>query len=383
MKIPGRIPVYIHPTFWLFSGVIGYWNGGTLIAALVWIGIILVSVLVHEFGHALMAFCFGLKPRIELVALGGLTYHNGQHLRFWKQFLIVLNGPLFGFLLVLLSTLMLQMPSVQQSQWGYLWELFGVVNLFWTVVNLLPILPLDGGQLLRLVLERWIGVKGMKWSLIISLTLALSIGLYAMARSFILGGVIFFLLAFQSYDLLRKTRHLAKADQDEELKTWLTIAEQKLATGEKAEAEALLMKIRTKAKEGVIFHVATQYLAILQYGEGHTTEAYRLLVPIRCALEQEGLCLLHKTAFEERDFPLVAELAAECYQVLPTIDMALRNAYAHAAMAQSTPAIGWLETALQEGLENLGEIVQSAGFDPIRQDPAFQAFLLDRTKGNK
>ena len=95
MRIAGRIPIYIHPTFWLFAAWIGYVNGVSWIGALLWIGIVFISVLVYEFGHALVALAFGLHPRIELVALGGLTYHNGQQLRFWKQFLIVLAGPVF------------------------------------------------------------------------------------------------------------------------------------------------------------------------------------------------------------------------------------------------------------------------------------------------
>jgi hypothetical protein len=56
--IPGRIPVSIHPLFWLFSGMIGWLYTQNLIGVLVWVGIILISVLVHEFGHALTAIAF-------------------------------------------------------------------------------------------------------------------------------------------------------------------------------------------------------------------------------------------------------------------------------------------------------------------------------------
>src|SRR3989344_6678184 len=70
--IPGRIPVAIHPFFWLIAGLIGWMNSHTLFGMLAWIGIILVSVLVHEFGHALTAVFFKQKTKIQLVALGGL-----------------------------------------------------------------------------------------------------------------------------------------------------------------------------------------------------------------------------------------------------------------------------------------------------------------------
>src|SRR5580692_10894316 len=92
MRFNGKIPVAISPAFWIFAALIGYLWTGTFLGALIWVGIIFVSVLFHEFGHALTALLFGKKPRIELVALGGLTYHDGDKLPFWKQFFITLNG---------------------------------------------------------------------------------------------------------------------------------------------------------------------------------------------------------------------------------------------------------------------------------------------------
>ena len=97
IHIPGKIPITIRPFFFLTAGLIGFLNSRSLVGTLVWIFVIFISVLVHEFGHGLTARAFGLKPRIELVALGGLTYHQGDKLPFLKQFFIVLNGPEFVF----------------------------------------------------------------------------------------------------------------------------------------------------------------------------------------------------------------------------------------------------------------------------------------------
>src|SRR3972149_11388238 len=104
IRIPGKIPIIIHPTFFIIAALIGYINSFSLIGTLIWIGIILVSVIIHEFGHALTALIFGQKPRIELVALGGLTYHEGGGLPYWKQFIIVFDGPLFGFFLFIFAS---------------------------------------------------------------------------------------------------------------------------------------------------------------------------------------------------------------------------------------------------------------------------------------
>ena len=141
IQIKGRIPLTIYPTFWLFAALIGYVNSLSFIGTLVWIGIIFVSVLFHELGHALTALSFKQNPRIELVALGGLTHHEGvSRLSLWKQFLIVFNGPLFGFLIVIAASLLLQVPSLAQGMVGSILSLLRLVNLFWTVVNLLPVL---------------------------------------------------------------------------------------------------------------------------------------------------------------------------------------------------------------------------------------------------
>jgi stage IV sporulation protein FB len=165
IKIPGRIPISIFPTFWIVAALIGYVNSLSWIGTLIWMLVIFISVLFHEFGHALTALLFGRHPRIELVAMGGLTYHEGENLPFWKQFLIVFDGPLFGFILFLLSTAMLQffvitnealISGLKITQW---------VNLFWTVLNLVPVMPLDGGQLLRIVCEGFWGVRGFKYAL--------------------------------------------------------------------------------------------------------------------------------------------------------------------------------------------------------------------------
>ena len=100
-----KIPLKISPFFWVTAGLIGWINSmGTFhpfILTLIWIGVIFVSILIHEYGHALTSRYFGQHPRIQLVAFGGLTIPEGKRLKGWREFLVVLNGPLFGFLLFL------------------------------------------------------------------------------------------------------------------------------------------------------------------------------------------------------------------------------------------------------------------------------------------
>jgi stage IV sporulation protein FB len=375
LQFRGRIPIGIYPTFWIFAALIGYLNSMSLIGTLIWVVIIFVSVLFHEFGHALTALMFGQAPRIELVAMGGLTYHDGQNLPLWKQFFIVLDGPLFGFLLAIIATILLQFPLFSKGMTGSIISLTRVVNIFWTVINLLPVIPLDGGQLLRIVLEKIFGVKGFKYTLITSMSIAVAISLFFFLSQSYLIGALFFLLAFQSYDTLRRTRHLSENDRDDSLRKLLERVEELMQTGQKEEALRNAQELRIKAKKGMIFELATQYLAFLRYEKGESKEAYELLRSIHKDLGRDALCLLHKVAFEQKDFPLVIELAGSCFQNWPTAETALRNAFAHAQLNQAVPTVGWLQTAINEGVPHLKEILADQLFDPIRQDPTFQELL--------
>src|SRR5690625_4019364 len=103
ITIPGKIPVSIHPLFWLIAFFIGWMWTMTLTGALICVFVILFSVLFHEFGHALTAILFGQKTRIELAAFGGFTYREGRKLKLWEEFFVVLYGPIAGFLLFVIA----------------------------------------------------------------------------------------------------------------------------------------------------------------------------------------------------------------------------------------------------------------------------------------
>jgi stage IV sporulation protein FB len=376
IKIPGRIPVTIFPAFWIFSALIGFvLSSGDFAQMFVWMGIIFISVLFHEFGHALAAIVFGQSPRIELVAMGGLTYHGGDKLPFWKQFVITFNGPLFGFLLAVAAFVTIQAASNKEGTWGHILSNVYGVNVIWTIVNLLPILPLDGGQLMRIVFEKMFHVKGVRYAMIASSITAIGISLFLFIKQNFLPAALFFLFAFENFDAFRRTRGLATSDGSHELKKELAEAETLLRRGSKEEAWRAFDALRSKTKEGIIYIVASQYLALLEDEAGKHHEAYAHLFPLKDKLNPEGLCLLHRIAFEEGDVATVTELAGSVFQCLPQADVALRSAYAAAGLGQAEAAIGWLQTALHCGVANLSEIVQEQVFDPIRSHPDFQKFL--------
>ncbi len=103
ITIPGKIPISIHPLFWLIAFFIGWMWTSSLSGALLCVVVILFSVLFHEYGHAFTGKVFGQKTRIELAAFGGFTYRREESSSFGKNFFVVLNGPIAGFLLFLMA----------------------------------------------------------------------------------------------------------------------------------------------------------------------------------------------------------------------------------------------------------------------------------------
>jgi stage IV sporulation protein FB len=156
------IPVYIEPAFLFLIAIIFLINGGS--GNLITIGllcfVIFFSLLVHEFGHALVSRIFGCGGiRIALTGLGGYATHTPTTRG--KSLLITLAGPAFGYVFGFVAFLLYQyryawvgaaperiaealgahMPAL-----GYLLGVTAFINLFWSTFNLLPIHPMDGGQ---------------------------------------------------------------------------------------------------------------------------------------------------------------------------------------------------------------------------------------------
>jgi Zn-dependent protease len=370
IEFSGRIPLAIHPFFWVFAALIGWLSSQTFVGTLIWVGIILISVVIHEFGHALTAVVFKQKAKIQLIAMGGVTMYEGPKLKFWQQFLITFNGPLFGFFLFILASLLLKFtwpPLILQ-----ILKMTQFANLFWTAVNLLPVLPLDGGQLLRIILEGFFGIKGYKASLLIGCAFATLFSFYFfMIQAFLLGA-FFFLFAFQSFGLWRNSRFATPDDREEDNKQLMIRAEMALQEGRVDEAKRLLEEVREKAKLGVLAFTAAQYLAFLCMKEKKRDEAYNYLLPIKDHLTDDSLCTLHELAAQRKNYPLIIELSASCYQIMPSQKMALANARAFAHEGQAKPAGGWLQTAWQYGNLNLASILDEEEFAQVKNHPEFK-----------
>jgi membrane-associated protease RseP (regulator of RpoE activity) len=231
------IPVRIHPLFWLMMAVLG-WRDNNLLAVLIWVGCALVSILVHEYGHGLMAKLFRGSPSIVLYGLGGLCYSQGERTA-GQRLAVLLAGPGAGFLLCLavlaLTSLTLHVSggehlAVMQAIVGLggnqddfvgaltkftsptafrIYENMVFINVIWGFVNLLPIYPLDGGQATQVLLSQVDRRSGVRWGHTVSLITA---GVFAVLAASVSRGnyyltIMFGLLAVMNYQILQSLHH--------------------------------------------------------------------------------------------------------------------------------------------------------------------------------
>jgi len=179
-------------TFWVFSALIGYaWargldmeyyeqdlvTPGLGILLAIWIGVSFVSILIHELGHSVAMKYYGIDSYIVLYHMGGLAVPRGttglsrSRLTHWNQIVISLAGPaaqfafgaivaavafsighpmgVAGWLLGLLGVPLPISEPFSNAIWTGLIDAAIFTSIFWALVNLLPVLPLDGGRIMQ------------------------------------------------------------------------------------------------------------------------------------------------------------------------------------------------------------------------------------------
>ena len=239
-------PVRVHPLFFLMPLLLGFsiiqvasevgLNTGVAIVVLV--VVFFLSILVHELGHTFAFRMFGIPSRIMLYWMGGLAIPGSnnvwsqsgvQRLRSNQQIIVSLAGPFFGFMLagVLIGTVYLlgghirvdwggMLPSftpvfqghaefvtgTNQALWLFL--LVGIwANVFWNILNLMPVFPLDGGQVARELFTQSDPGNGVRNSLYLSIGVAVAIAVFGFSRSDKFMGFFFAYMAFMSFQTLQ------------------------------------------------------------------------------------------------------------------------------------------------------------------------------------
>ena len=151
------IPVRVEPWFWITMAFIGGGlhaaNSTDILLVLVFVFAGFLSIMIHELGHALTIRKYGLPAAITLQAFGGYASFPAGKLDRKQSFVVTAAGPalqfVFGVLLIVLA------PSISIPEGSlflpFLRDLIWV-SIAWSILNCLPVYPMDGGQMMAAIL---------------------------------------------------------------------------------------------------------------------------------------------------------------------------------------------------------------------------------------
>ncbi|MBE6417861.1 MAG: hypothetical protein E7033_05285 [Akkermansiaceae bacterium] len=227
------IPVLIQPFSWVILGILGlsiYSDmPSPLQPALIFVVVGMVTLLAHEMGHALVSRAVTRStPYIVISNFGGFTIPALPAKTRLQHFCVVLAGPLAGYLPGVIAAIILGIqvgnvplavqlfvlhPFVLQQELGnlllsgylssfsaLLYSTFFLVSFWWTVFNLMPIRPMDGGELLLTATNK------LRLTSAIGIVLSILLGIW-----FLTGGSIFMPLmlgyfAWMNWQILKDSR---------------------------------------------------------------------------------------------------------------------------------------------------------------------------------
>jgi Zn-dependent protease len=202
------IPVRVHPFFWVVGAIIGWYPRDPKITVL-YIACLFISILIHELGHALTAKAYGWPPHIVLYFFGGYAsfqptygYTTGRSIH------ISFAGPGAGFVfygVVRAIEEVLIYKEVALSPYTLVvFDNLEFINLWWGLVNLLPVYPLDGGHISRAVLTYFRYRDGYELSLKLSLIVGAGVAFYLFSVHQTRNALLFGALAFENLQTLQR-----------------------------------------------------------------------------------------------------------------------------------------------------------------------------------
>lgn len=234
-------PVRVHPAFFILPIFLGR---GMVYGMNMGVGLLLVtviffvSILIHEVGHAIAFRYYGIPSRIVLYWMGGLAIPDSGGGNSWssprrasltsnQQIVVSLAGPIFGFLLAaalvavvflvggtvgfhsvmgipmpvpdLTDTVLAGKQPVYILIWGGI-----VLNIIINLFNLVPIYPMDGGQVARQVMLQMDPHNGARNSIYLSIAASVLLAVFCFAQEQQFMAIFLGFMAWSNYQTLQR-----------------------------------------------------------------------------------------------------------------------------------------------------------------------------------
>lgn len=199
----GRIPVTVQPWFFVTALLIG---PRQLPGIVLWLVVVFAGVLFHELGHALALRRQGVEAAIELHGFGGATRWSGTTLLPpGKRALISAAGPAVGISVGAAALAVAQLLPAGQALVGELLQYAVWVNLGWGLLNLLPVLPLDGGMIVASLVESAWGPRALYSVRVLSVVVCVGLCALAVAAGWLWSAFLAGVLAISNLQAARSS----------------------------------------------------------------------------------------------------------------------------------------------------------------------------------
>ncbi len=296
----GSIPVRIRWPFLVLALVFATMKGNDPKTIAIGMAVIFLAVIVHELGHALTVKAFGMTPQIDLHGLGGATTWaqtaEQKPLGSGRGILVSLAGPCAGFALYGVARALGRFafdPSKPVASLVMFWLWFTCIG--WGIANLVPMLPLDGGNIMRALLDVVTRGKGEKPARIISVGVAGLVLMVAGATKSYWLGFAAALFTFWNMQALRQADTRAA---DAPLAVAIEKAYAALEKDDGAEAIALIEPALSIKATPDLLAIALRVLAYALLIEGEWAKLLPLLEAQRALIGEEEMLRYAKTARE-------------------------------------------------------------------------------------
>ncbi|PQJ29218.1 metalloprotease [Rubritalea profundi] len=201
------IPIRVEPIFWLTMGFLGLMrydprSSADLLMLAMFVIAGFLSLLIHEMGHALMIKHYKLPTQVVLSNFGGYATYPAGILNRKQSFLVTAAGPGSQILVAIAVFFISPYLGLAGNMLSHFIGTFVLISVIWAIFNCLPILPLDGGQMLGAIMgpRRKAGVH------LTGIIIAALIGVVAIYIGYYIASLFMGMFAYQNYQAWQQTK---------------------------------------------------------------------------------------------------------------------------------------------------------------------------------